>query len=140
VRTGLRRQEGSLHRIAPVLAAELGDQGIRAYNLDPRVVATKLNLIAMADHGIDSSVGASPDVIGEVVIDLLRRLDVGESGGAPLPRNWAPSTPSRTRARARARADVSRSPGTLPRRSDGSARSRTSAQVSSQWKTRAADA
>jgi hypothetical protein len=128
-----------------VLAAELGDQGIRAYNLDPRVVATKLNLIAMADHGIDSSVGASPDVIGEVVIDLLRRLDVGESGGAPLPGNWGT---------VHAQPGTGTGPGTGPgtggcqqvtRDSSSSVRwlcsfKDCSAEVSSQWKTRAADA
>jgi NAD(P)-dependent dehydrogenase (short-subunit alcohol dehydrogenase family) len=80
---GYAVSKGAFHRVAPVLAAELGDRGIRAYNLDPGFVATERNVIAMADHGVDSSAGAPPELIGRVVTDLLHRLDAGEEGTVP---------------------------------------------------------
>lgn len=44
--------KAALHRIAGVLAVELGDRGIRAYNLDPGNVATERMALNAADLGL----------------------------------------------------------------------------------------
>lgn len=63
--------KGGFHRIAGVLAVELGAQGIRAYNVQPGFVATERMAMDMAEFGFDASQGAPPDVVGAVVAWLV---------------------------------------------------------------------
>jgi NAD(P)-dependent dehydrogenase (short-subunit alcohol dehydrogenase family) len=68
---GYGMSKGALHRVAGVLAAELGDRGILAFNLDPGFVATERMVMDMGDFGFDASSGAPPDVIGAAAAWLV---------------------------------------------------------------------
>jgi NAD(P)-dependent dehydrogenase (short-subunit alcohol dehydrogenase family) len=59
--------KGALHRIAGILALELGERGIRAYNVQPGFIATERMIQDMGSFGFDASAGAPPDVVGAVV-------------------------------------------------------------------------
>jgi NAD(P)-dependent dehydrogenase (short-subunit alcohol dehydrogenase family) len=63
--------KGGFHRIAGVLAVELGAQGIRSYNVQPGFVATERMAMDMGAFGFDASLGAPPDVVGAVVAWLV---------------------------------------------------------------------
>ena len=68
---GYAMSKGALHRVAGVLALELGGRGIRAYNVQPGFIATERMMQDMATFGFDASRGAPPDVMGAVVAWLL---------------------------------------------------------------------
>jgi NAD(P)-dependent dehydrogenase (short-subunit alcohol dehydrogenase family) len=68
---GYGMSKGALHRMAGILAVELGDRGIRAYNLSPGFIATERITIDMAEFGFDASAGAPPDVVGAVAAWLV---------------------------------------------------------------------
>jgi len=63
--------KAALNRIAGILALELGDRGIRAYNLEPGFVATERIAIDMAPFGFDASVGIPVDVPSAVAAWLV---------------------------------------------------------------------
>jgi NAD(P)-dependent dehydrogenase (short-subunit alcohol dehydrogenase family) len=63
--------KGALHRVAGILALELGDRGLRAYNVQPGFIATERIAQDMAGFGFDASSGAPPDVVGAVVAWLV---------------------------------------------------------------------
>ncbi len=78
---GYGASKGALHRLAGIVAVELGDQGIRAYNLSPGFVATERIAIDMGQFGFDASVGAPADVVGAVAAWLVCSPDaVARSG------------------------------------------------------------
>ena len=52
---GYGMSKGALHRVAGILALELGDRGIRSYNLSPGFIATERIAIDMAEFGFDAS-------------------------------------------------------------------------------------
>jgi NAD(P)-dependent dehydrogenase (short-subunit alcohol dehydrogenase family) len=62
--------KGGFHRAAGVLAAELGEQGIRAYNLQPGFVATE-RARAQPQLSWVASQGSPPELIGKVLIWML---------------------------------------------------------------------
>ncbi len=62
--------KGGLHRAAGVLAAELGPQGIRAYNLQPGFVATE-RTVAQPQLSWIANQGNPPELIGRVLVWLL---------------------------------------------------------------------
>jgi NAD(P)-dependent dehydrogenase (short-subunit alcohol dehydrogenase family) len=64
---GYGMSKGALHRIAGILALELADQGIVAFNVDPGFVATERIAIDMARFGFDASTGAPPQVPAAVI-------------------------------------------------------------------------
>ena len=64
---GYAISKGALHRVAGVLAVELGARGIRAYNVQPGFIATERMAHDMAAFGFDATAGAPPDVVGSVV-------------------------------------------------------------------------
>jgi NAD(P)-dependent dehydrogenase (short-subunit alcohol dehydrogenase family) len=68
---GYGMSKGALHRIAGILAVELGGQGIVAFNLSPGFVATERIAQDMAGFGFDASLGAPPDVVGAVASWLV---------------------------------------------------------------------
>src|SRR5262249_20185606 len=76
---GYAVSKGGFHRIAPVLAVELGSKGIVSYNVEPGFIATERNVVAMADHGVDASTGAPPELVGAAVADLVARVLRGEA-------------------------------------------------------------
>ena len=78
---GYAISKAALHRIAGILALELGDQGIRAYNVQPGFIATERIAQDMAVFGFDGSAGAPPDVVGAVVAWLVSDPDAAEPNG-----------------------------------------------------------
>jgi NAD(P)-dependent dehydrogenase (short-subunit alcohol dehydrogenase family) len=73
--------KGALHRIAGLLAGELGDKGLQFYNLDPGFIATERMIIDMAEFGFDASTGAPPDVIGAAVAWLVNSPEAPSLNG-----------------------------------------------------------
>jgi NAD(P)-dependent dehydrogenase (short-subunit alcohol dehydrogenase family) len=78
---GYGMSKGALHRLAGMVAVELGDQGVFAYNLSPGFVATERITIDMAEFGFDASVGAPPDVVGAVAAWLVTSPEAAERNG-----------------------------------------------------------
>jgi NAD(P)-dependent dehydrogenase (short-subunit alcohol dehydrogenase family) len=78
---GYGMSKGALHRVAGLLAVELGDRGIAAYNLSPGFVATERIAIDMAEFGFDASLGAPPDVVGAVAAWLATSPDARTHNG-----------------------------------------------------------
>jgi NAD(P)-dependent dehydrogenase (short-subunit alcohol dehydrogenase family) len=58
--------KGAFHRIAGFLAVELGDKGIRCFNVQPGLIATERIGQDMAKFGIENN-GAPMEVLGKVV-------------------------------------------------------------------------
>jgi len=78
---GYGMSKGALHRLAGLLAVELADRGIAAYNLSPGFVATERIAIDMAEFGFDASRGAPPDVVGAVAAWLVTSPDARARNG-----------------------------------------------------------
>lgn len=72
--------KGAFHRVAGFLATELGDKGIRCYNVQPNLIATERIGADMAEFGIPN-VGAPADVIGAVVNWLLTDPEAASLNG-----------------------------------------------------------
>jgi NAD(P)-dependent dehydrogenase (short-subunit alcohol dehydrogenase family) len=72
--------KAGLHRIAGILALELGDRGIRSYNVQPGFIATERIAQDMAGFGFDASSGAPADVVGAVVAWLVTTADAAPNG------------------------------------------------------------
>lgn len=73
---GYGMSKGAFHRIAGFIAVELGDRGIRAFNVQPGFVATERIAIDMGDFGFDANRGAPAEVVGAVVAYLLGPNDL----------------------------------------------------------------
>ncbi len=79
---GYGMSKGALHRLAGILAVELGDRGILAFNLSPGFIATERIAQDMAEFGFDASAGAPPDVVGAVAAWLVTAPEAAaENGG-----------------------------------------------------------
>lgn len=78
---GYAISKGALHRIAGVLALELGHKGIRAYNVQPGFIATERMAQDMGSFGFDSTGAAPPDVVGAVVAWLVTDPAAAEPNG-----------------------------------------------------------
>ena len=78
---GYGMSKGALHRIAGMVAVELGDRGILAFNLSPGFVATERIALDMAAFGFDASLGAPPDVVGAVAAWLVTSPDARSRNG-----------------------------------------------------------
>jgi NAD(P)-dependent dehydrogenase (short-subunit alcohol dehydrogenase family) len=63
---GYGTSKGAFHRIAGFLATELGDSGIRCFNVQPGLIATERIGQDMAKFGIENK-GAPVEVLGRVV-------------------------------------------------------------------------
>jgi NAD(P)-dependent dehydrogenase (short-subunit alcohol dehydrogenase family) len=66
--------KGGFHRMAGLVAVELGDRGIRCYNLEPGFVATE-RVQARSSLGWIAGQGKSPAVVGAVAAWMLRQPD-----------------------------------------------------------------
>jgi NAD(P)-dependent dehydrogenase (short-subunit alcohol dehydrogenase family) len=71
--------KGALQRVAGIFNLELGDLGIRAYNVQPGFIATERMAQDMARFAFDASTGAPPDVVGAVVAWLVTNPDAAEA-------------------------------------------------------------
>jgi NAD(P)-dependent dehydrogenase (short-subunit alcohol dehydrogenase family) len=78
---GYAISKGALHRLAGMLALELGALGIKAYNILPGFVATERTAGELARYGIDVSLGAGAESIGEVVVWLVSNPSAAEPNG-----------------------------------------------------------
>jgi NAD(P)-dependent dehydrogenase (short-subunit alcohol dehydrogenase family) len=81
---GYGMSKGALHRAAGILALELGDRGIHAYNVQPGFISTERMVQDMAEFGFDASTGAPPDVVGAVVTWLVTDPAAAEPNGRNL--------------------------------------------------------
>jgi len=78
---GYGMSKGALHRMAGMVAVELGGRGILAFNLSPGFVATERIALDMAAFGFDASLGAPPDVVGAVAAWLVTSPDARARNG-----------------------------------------------------------
>ncbi len=78
---GYGMSKGALHRLAGIIAVELGDRGILAYNLSPGFIATERIAIDMAGFGFDASSGAPADVVGAVAAWLVTAPEARDRSG-----------------------------------------------------------
>jgi NAD(P)-dependent dehydrogenase (short-subunit alcohol dehydrogenase family) len=78
---GYGLSKGAAYRIAGMLALELGDRGIRAYNLEPGFVATERIEQDMRRFGFDASAGIPTDVPGAVCAWLVTDPTAAEPNG-----------------------------------------------------------
>jgi NAD(P)-dependent dehydrogenase (short-subunit alcohol dehydrogenase family) len=78
---GYGMSKAALHRIAGLLHVELGDKGIRAYNLSPGFVATERLAMDMGEFGFDASKGAPAAVVGAVAAWLVTAPDARARSG-----------------------------------------------------------
>jgi NAD(P)-dependent dehydrogenase (short-subunit alcohol dehydrogenase family) len=68
---GYAMSKGAMHRLAGIIAVELGERGIVAFNLHPGFVATERMAQDMGAFGFDASGGAPADVIGAAAAWLV---------------------------------------------------------------------
>jgi len=73
--------KAALHRIAGILAVELGGSGIRAFSVQPGFIATERIAQDMAAFGFDASTGAPAEAIGKVCRWLLESPDAEPLNG-----------------------------------------------------------
>ena len=78
---GYGASKAALHRLAGILAVELKDRGIRAYNLSPGFIATERIAIDMGRFGFDAALGAPADVVGAVATWLVTAPEAVECNG-----------------------------------------------------------
>ncbi len=99
--------KAALHRFAPMLAVELGNRGIRAYNLDPGYVDTERQQVNATALGLTGHYqGAPPSVPAAAIVwladgppevgngETVRGLKVALDHG--LHPDWRPPRPSRS--------------------------------------------
>jgi NAD(P)-dependent dehydrogenase (short-subunit alcohol dehydrogenase family) len=73
--------KAAAHRFAPLLAVELGDRGIRAYNLDPGYVETERQIVNASALGlVGHYTGAPPTVPAAVIVWMVDHLEALENG------------------------------------------------------------
>jgi NAD(P)-dependent dehydrogenase (short-subunit alcohol dehydrogenase family) len=73
--------KAAFHRFAPLVAVELGDRGIRAYNVDPGYVETERQLANAAALGlVGHYAGAPPSVPATAIAWLVANPDQVENG------------------------------------------------------------
>jgi NAD(P)-dependent dehydrogenase (short-subunit alcohol dehydrogenase family) len=75
--------KGAFQRIAGFIDIELGDQGIRCFNVSPGSIQTERIAADMAEFGIPNK-GAPADVVGSVVAWLATSPDADQYKGTNL--------------------------------------------------------
>jgi NAD(P)-dependent dehydrogenase (short-subunit alcohol dehydrogenase family) len=78
---GYAWSKAAAYRIAGLLAVELGDRGIRAYNLEPGYVVTERIVQDMSKFGFQPTGGVTPDVPGAVCAWLVTDPAAAEPNG-----------------------------------------------------------
>lgn len=84
---GYGLSKGAFQRVAGFLDVELRDQGIRAYNVQPGLIATERIAQDMAKFGI-ANVGAPAEVVAKVVTWLLTDPDGPSFSGLNVEAQW----------------------------------------------------
>jgi NAD(P)-dependent dehydrogenase (short-subunit alcohol dehydrogenase family) len=79
---GYAMSKGAMHRLAGIIAVELGERGIVAFNLHPGFVATERMAQDMGAFGFDASAAAPADVIGAAAAWLVTTPDARALNGA----------------------------------------------------------
>ena len=77
---GYGTSKGAFHRVASFVAVELGDKGIRCFNVQPGLIATERIGQDMAKFGIENK-GAPMEVMGKVVRWLCTDPEADEFNG-----------------------------------------------------------
>ena len=73
--------KAAAHRFAPLLAVELGDRGIRAYNVDPGYVETERQVVNAAALGLEGRYrGAPPSVPAAAIAWIVDHPEAIENG------------------------------------------------------------
>lgn len=78
---GYAFSKGAMHRIAGMLAVELRDANVRAYNVQPGFIATERMQQDMGAFGFDASSGAPVAVVAKVCRWLLESPDAPARNG-----------------------------------------------------------
>ena len=78
---GYGMSKGALHRLAGIVAVELGHTGVLAFNLSPGFVAIERIAMDMGGFGFDASAGAPADVVGAVAAWLVTAPEARERNG-----------------------------------------------------------
>ena len=73
--------KAGFHMIAPFLALEYGDRGIRAFNLQPGAILTERIVQDMGVFGFGADFGEPPQVIAEVVLWLATNPEANAMNG-----------------------------------------------------------
>jgi NAD(P)-dependent dehydrogenase (short-subunit alcohol dehydrogenase family) len=77
--------KGAFHRLAGVLAVELGDRGIRSYNLEPGFVITERMEVNARALGLEGRYpGAPPSVPAAVITWLATSPEAAELNGTTI--------------------------------------------------------
>jgi NAD(P)-dependent dehydrogenase (short-subunit alcohol dehydrogenase family) len=78
---GYAASKAALHRMAPMVAVEHGDQGIRAFNVDPGYVETERQVVNAAALGlVGHYTGAPPSVPGSAIAWLAGNAEAVDNG------------------------------------------------------------
>jgi len=80
---GYAVSKGAFQRVAGVLHAELGDRGIRFFNVQPGFIATERIAADMAEFGF-ANTGAPADVVGAVVAWLVTTDEAAALSGKTI--------------------------------------------------------
>lgn len=83
---GYGLSKAAMHRIAGFLNAEHGADGIRAYNVQPNLIATERIAADMGEFGIVG--GAPADVVGAVISWMLEHPDEVPFDGSTIEAQW----------------------------------------------------
>jgi NAD(P)-dependent dehydrogenase (short-subunit alcohol dehydrogenase family) len=75
---GYGMSKGALHRAAGLLQLELGERGIRFYNVQPGFIGTERMAQDMGQFAFDAAQAAPPAVVGAVVAWLVTNPDAAE--------------------------------------------------------------
>jgi NAD(P)-dependent dehydrogenase (short-subunit alcohol dehydrogenase family) len=77
--------KGAFHRLAGILAVELGDRGVRCFNLDPGFVITERMKVNAGPLGLEGRYkGAPPTVPAAVVAWLATSPDAADLNGSTI--------------------------------------------------------
>ena len=77
--------KGAFHRLAGVLAVELGSRGIVAFNIEPGFVMTEAMQVNAGEHGLEGHyVGAPPSVPAAVIAWLVTDPDAVALSGQTI--------------------------------------------------------
>lgn len=67
--------KGAFHRLAPQIAFEYADAGVRALNVQPGLVSTERLQARMGDTAIIARSGVEPRVVGEALAHVATRVE-----------------------------------------------------------------
>ena len=76
---GYAMSKGAFHRMAGVLAVELGPRGIRAFNVEPGYVLTERMAVNQAEFGFEGVYRGAPTSVPAAVVTWLASAPAGEA-------------------------------------------------------------